>query len=115
MARPVPPLSPISCPLSTRSPCLHLDFRQVKVESQQSLSVIEHHTITFKIQRARQQNRSRVGGGNRRPSRNREIQSLMHALNFAVKGSPGTENIGDRARPLAREIFPTTPAPDLVW
>ena len=34
---------------------LYLDFRQVEVEREQSLPVIEYHAISFKVQGARQQ------------------------------------------------------------
>ena len=44
---------------------LYLDFRKVEVEREQSLPVIEYHAISFEVQRARQQNDSRISGGNR--------------------------------------------------
>ena len=75
---------------------LYLDFRQVEVEREQSLPVIEYHAISFEVQGARQQNDSRISGGNRCAGGHAIVQSLVHALNFAVKSPPGAERVGDR-------------------
>ena len=74
----------------------YLDFRQVKVKCEQSLPVIEYDAISFEVQGARQQNDSCISGGNGCASGDAVIESLVHALNFAVKSPPGTEGVGDR-------------------
>ena len=87
-----PNLLPCRYPLAL----LYLDLRQVEVEREQSLPVIEYHAISFEVQGARQQNDSRISGGNRCTGGDAVVQSLVHALNFAVKGPAGAKGVGDR-------------------
>ena len=68
----------------------------MEIKGQQPLSVIEHDTITFEIQRASQKNRSGIYCRHWRAGRGCEIESLVHALNLAVKRTAGTEDVGNR-------------------
>src|SRR6478736_9600121 len=72
-----------------------LDFGHVKVKGQQPLPVVDHYAVPFKIQRASQQDGSRISSGDGCARRNGKVQSLMHALHFAIESTPGTEHIGD--------------------
>ena len=93
-------------------PLLYPDFRKMQVKREQSLTVVEDHAIAFEIQRSSQQDGSGIGRGNGRAGRYRIIQSLMHALHFAVKGPSRAEDIGDETLPPGDGTFPTTRAPD---
>src|SRR6476469_1127575 len=84
----LPALNPISL--------FHLNFRKMQVKCQKSLTVVEDYAIALEIQWTGQQDRSGVDCGNGRAGEDRVIQSLVHALNFVVKGPPGAEDIGNR-------------------
>ena len=55
MARPVPPLRPISCASLYRVSFLYFEFGEMEVQCEESLTVIDHNTVAFEIEEARQQ------------------------------------------------------------
>src|SRR6185437_11570599 len=52
-----------------------LEFGEVHVNRHQSLAMIQHHAVAFKIERPRQDHCSCVGGMDRRSSTRTEIQA----------------------------------------
>src|SRR4051794_29507000 len=72
-----------------------LDFGHVKVQGQQSLPVVDHYAVPFKVQRASQQDGPRISRGDGCARWNRKVQSLMHALHLAVESTPRAEDIGN--------------------
>src|SRR6202521_1978768 len=78
-------------------------FRQMQIERQQALAMVDHHTIPFKEQRPRQNNATTVDGGDRRSTGHAEIEPLMRALHGTVENALNSEHVGDRGIHRRRE------------
>src|SRR5271157_57943 len=87
---------------SDRLPLIHIvaflnqEFRQMQIERQQSLAMVDHHAIPFKEQRPRQDNASAVDGCDRGSAGHAEIEPLMRALYRTVEDALDSENVRDR-------------------
>src|ERR1700691_132930 len=72
-------------PLTNRLAFLDRKFRQMQIERQQTLPVINHHAIAFKEQRPRQDYSSAVDRLHTRSARHAKIEPLMRALHLPVE------------------------------
>ena len=74
---------------------LYGEVRQMQIERQQALAVVNDDAISFKEQRPRQNNSPAIRRGDRSSTRHAEIQPLMRALHGAVEDALDSENIRD--------------------
>ena len=66
-------------------------FRQMQIERQQTLAVVDHHTIPFKEQRPGQDDATAVDRCDRRSTGNAEIKPLMRAPDGTVEDALDSE------------------------
>src|SRR3982074_1190047 len=71
-------------------------FRQMQIERQQALAMVDHHTISFKEQRPGQDDAAAVNRCDRRSTGHAEIEPLMRALHGTVKDALDSEHVRDR-------------------
>src|ERR1700686_4046422 len=74
-------------------PLFDLEFRKMHIYGQQSLSVVEHYTISFKKHWPRHQHRSAIQSRNGSPFRHGVVEALVRALNLSVESPLRTEYI----------------------
>src|ERR1700733_7536444 len=74
---------------------LHFHFREVHVQREQTLAMVEHHAVSLEIKRASQQYGSAIDGCDGGAGRDGKVESLMAALHFSIEGTASAENIGD--------------------
>src|ERR1022692_1466654 len=70
-------------------------FRQMQIERQQSLTVVDHDAIAFKEQSPRQDHAPVIHGFDRGSAGHAEIESLMSALYGAVENALDSKYVGD--------------------
>src|SRR5450755_3052716 len=70
-------------------------FRQMQIECQQSLAVVDDNAIAFKEQRPRQDDTPVIYGFDRGATGHAEIEPLMSALYGAVKNTLDSKHVGD--------------------
>src|SRR5260370_36502787 len=58
---------------------LNRKFRQMQIERQQALAMVDHHTIPLKEQRPRQDDAPAINGGDPPPPRHAAIDPLLEA------------------------------------
>src|SRR5580698_11479343 len=73
----------------------HQEFRQMQIERQQSLAMVDHYAISFKEQRPRQDDSPAVDGCDRGSTGHAKIETLMRALDGAVEDTLDSEDVGD--------------------
>src|SRR5208282_4746787 len=71
-------------------------FRQMQIEGEQSLAVVDHYAIAFKEQRPGQDDASAIDGSYRCSTGNAEIEALMRALHGTVEDAFDSKHVGDR-------------------
>lgn len=76
-------------------PCFNVEFRQMQIQGQQTLPVVNEHAIPFEIKRLGEQYSPAVQSFDERPLGHAEIEALMHALYRAVKLATRAENVRD--------------------
>jgi hypothetical protein len=74
---------------------LHLELGKMQIEGQQSLPVIEYHTVPLKIKGTRQQNRPGIESRDWSASRDGEIESLVCTLHLAIEFPLRAKHVGD--------------------
>src|ERR1017187_9063375 len=74
---------------------LHGKFRQMQIERQQALAVIDDHTIAFEEEGPGQDDAAAVDGCDQGARGHAEIEPLMRALHGTVKDARDSEDIGD--------------------
>jgi len=90
-----------------------LEFGEVQIEREQTLSMVEYHTISFKEEGPREQNRPGIESGNRGSDRHGVVQTLVGALGLTIEGAARAEHVGNTgnyrrlelARPFALWIY----------
>src|SRR5271157_5668539 len=70
-------------------------FRQMQIERQQALAMVDHYAIPFKEQRPRQDYSPAIHGCDRGSTGYAEIEPLMRSLCGTVENTHGTEHVGD--------------------
>src|SRR5208282_6734289 len=82
-------------------------FRQMQIERQQALAVVNDHAISFKEQGPCQNDAPAIHGCNRRSTGHAEIEPLMRALHRTIEYALDSEHIGDLGIHWRRErTFP---------
>src|ERR1700730_777541 len=72
---------------------LNRKFRQMQIERQQALAMVDHHTIPFKEQRPRQEDAPAIDRCDRRSTGHAEIEPLMRALHGTVEDALDSEHV----------------------
>lgn len=72
----------------------HLEFGEMHVNRHQSLAMVQHHAISFKIERPRQDHCSCVRGMDRRAGTRAEIQAQVLAFFHAIVDARTAKNSG---------------------
>src|SRR5260370_1258397 len=74
---------------------LNRKFRQMQIERQQALAMVDHHTIPLKEQRPRQDDAPAINGGDRRSGKHAQIEPLMGASHGTVEDALDSEHVRD--------------------
>src|ERR1700722_1733057 len=88
---------------------LNQKFRQVQVERQQSLAVVNHHAVPLIEEQPCEDHLAAIDRGNRSSRRHAEVEPLMRGLHRTVKHALDPEHLGnlsldrrsERTAPLA--------------
>src|SRR5215469_13755785 len=72
---------------------LDLDFRQVQVKSQKTLTVVDDDAVSFEVEEAGEKHCAVVHGLNRRASRHTVIEPKVRALRNAVENALRAKDI----------------------
>src|SRR5215469_5047430 len=76
----------------------------MEVKGEESLAVIDHHAVSFKIQKAGQQDRAVIHRCDGRSSGHAIIESLVLALGYAVEDALRAVDIGSGSVDRGREV-----------
>src|SRR5579863_7263937 len=71
----------------------HFELRKMEVEREQALAMVEHHTISFVVEKTRQQHRTLIHGRDGSARGDPEIQAPVRSLRFAIEDALRTEDV----------------------
>src|ERR1700693_4019007 len=69
--------------------------RQMQIERQQPLAMVDHHEIAFIEQRSRQNDASAIHGCDRGSAGHAEIEPLVRALYGTIEDTLDSKHVGD--------------------
>ena len=76
-------------------PCFNVEFRQMQIQGQQTLPVVNEHAIPLEIKGLGEQYSPAVQGFDGRSLRHPEVESLMNALYRPIEFTARAENVGN--------------------